>query len=208
MAAIPNSTLPGHKQLHEKVISALEVCQESKSIEFKGSSPWNDLQIGIVRTTMAMSNLEYGGLIIIGVSERNNTWTLEGLSSDHLSTYDEDNVNDFINKYASPMIQIRLVTVDYNKLTFLAVEVREFGDTPILCKRNGPDGSNFRRGDILIRPAGKPRTEKAQAANDIHDLLATSSEKRARNLIAASQRIGMIIPEDSNKHFDDELGEL
>lgn len=208
MAAIPDSRLPGHKQIHEKVVSALGLCQESKSIEFKGSAPWDDLQMSIVKTSMAMSNLAYGGLIIIGVSERDNSWTLDGIQSDHLNSYDEDNVNDFINKYASPEIQIRFVSVEYNKMIFLAVEVKEFEDTPIICKRNGPDGSGLRRGDILLRPVGKPRTERALSANDVHDLLASSSEKKAKSLIAASKRIGMEIPVDSVNRFDNELGDL
>lgn len=208
MAAIPKSTLPGHKQVHEKVVTTLELCHESKSIEFKESASWNNLKIKILKTTLAMSNLNYGGLIIIGVSERNDTWSLDGIDDQLLGTFNEDDINDYINKYASPPLLVRLVTVEYSKKVFLVIEVNEFDETPIVCKRNGPDGSKLKRGDILIRPSGKPRTERIKSAEDIHDLLALSSEKHARKIIAISKRIGMTVPKSSVKIFDEELGDL
>jgi hypothetical protein len=78
MGAFPTSDMPGHTKLHERVYNALGHCQESKSIDFKESAPWNDIKFQIIRTSMAMGNLRDGGIIVVGASERESTWELTG----------------------------------------------------------------------------------------------------------------------------------
>ena len=43
MSAIPASDMPGHRKLYERVHNPLDRCQESKSVDFKESAPWNNL---------------------------------------------------------------------------------------------------------------------------------------------------------------------
>ena len=62
---------------------------------------------------MAMCNLRDGGMIIIGASERDDTWDLAGIKKSHLTTYDVDDIVDSINKYASPPVAIDIVRVVY-----------------------------------------------------------------------------------------------
>lgn len=50
MGAIPSSDLPGHRHLHERVCSALDLCQESKHVDFKQSAAWEDLRARITTT--------------------------------------------------------------------------------------------------------------------------------------------------------------
>lgn len=109
MGAIPTSDMPGHKQLHERVVNALDRCQESKGIDFKESAPWESLKWRIIHTALAMGNLRDGGIIVIGASERGTTWELTGLNPEHLKNYDVDNIIDLINKYASPNIDLDIV---------------------------------------------------------------------------------------------------
>ena len=80
MCAIPTSDMPGYIQLHDRVYSALDRCQESQAIEFKASIPWESLKYQLVRTTLAIGNLRDGGIIIIGVSERGDAWELTGIT--------------------------------------------------------------------------------------------------------------------------------
>ncbi len=210
MGAIPSSDLQGHKKLHERVSNALDRCQESKSVDFKESAPWDDLKWRIIRTTLAMGNLRDGGIIVIGASERDDTWDLSGITKENLSTYDVDVVIDIINKYASPPIKVELVTVNYrNKNLFLAIQVHEFTNTPFVCKNNGPDNyKKLRAGDFYIRPDGKPQTKKISSAEDMHDLLELAAEKRARKILEVAHRIGL---KDTSTHiekFEEELEEL
>lgn len=214
MGAIPDSTLPGHRQLHQRVVTALDLCQESRNVDFKESAPWANLQVHIVRTSMAMSNLRDGGIIIIGVGERGGSWRLDGISNQHLATYDEDDVNDFVNKYASPTIRVELVRVTHNGTSFLAIRVPEFVWSPIICNRNGADISKLRRATIYVRTEGKPQTIPASNASHIDDLLDLAAEKRARRILSVSERIGIIAStqtqetSDAQERFDEELGAL
>jgi predicted HTH transcriptional regulator len=202
MPAIPDSTLPGHKQLHERVVTVLDLCQESRNIDFKESAPWLNLQVHIARTSMAMTNLRDGGIIIIGVGERGESWSLDGISTADIATYDEDNVNDFINKYASPTIRVELVRVTHNGRVFLAIRVPEFEWSPVICKRNGQDSSKLRKTAIYVRTGGKPQTIPASEASQIDELVELAAEKRARRMISVSQSIGMVTPPSSKEKAD------
>src|SRR5690349_4797557 len=100
MAPIPQSTLPGHKRLHERTISALELCQESQGVEFKESAPWDALKVKLTRTSMAMANLRDGGITIVGVSQRGDSWELTGIDPTHLASYDVDVIINHVNSFA------------------------------------------------------------------------------------------------------------
>ena len=210
MSAIPTSDMPGHKKLHDRVHNALDRCQESKSVDFKESAPWDKLKWQLIRTIIAMGNLRDGGIIVIGASERGDTWELTGIDDIHLSTYDVDDIIDAVTKYASPPIRIEIVLVKYrNGKDFLAIQVHEFNDSPFVCKNNGPDNyKDLRTGEFYVRPAGKPRTTKVTSADDMHELLELAAEKRARRILEVSHRIGLKPSETDTQRFDDELGGL
>jgi hypothetical protein len=208
--AIPTSDMPGHKELHDRVYNALDRCQESKSVDFKESAPWDDLKWQIIRTALAMGNLRDGGIIVVGASERNDTWDLTGISPEHFATYDVDVIIDVINKFASPPIKVEVVTVSYrNGNTFLAIQIHEFKDSPFVCRKNGPDSiKNLRAGDVFVRPPGKPRTTKVISAEEMQDFLELAAEKRARRILEVAHRIGLKATDTSSQKFDDELGGL
>jgi hypothetical protein len=208
--AIPNSNMPGHKKLHDRVYNALDRCQESKSVDFKESATWNELKWQLIRTIIAMGNLRDGGIIVIGASERGDSWELTGINEEHLKTFDVDDIMDSIVKYASPPIKIEIVLVTYrNKSNFLTIQVHEFTDTPFVCKNNGPDQyKKLRTGEFYVRPAGKPRTTKVASADDMHELLELAAEKRARRLLEVAHRIGLKPSDSDIQRFDEELGGL
>lgn len=209
MGAIPTSEMPGHKSLHERVTSALDRCQESQGIDFKESAPWDMLKWKIIRTVLGMGNLRDGGIIVIGASERNDTWDLTGISPDHLSTYDVDTVVDKTNAYVSPHVDLGIVTVQYeNGKTFLAIQVNEFYDTPLVCKKNGPDGEDLYEGAVYVRPPGMAKTTRVTSAAQMHDLLELAAEKRARRILEVSRRVGMVPLSSSSEQFDRELEDL
>jgi len=157
-----------------------------------------------------MGNLRDGGVIIIGASERDDTWDLTGIADEHLITYDFDDITDAVNKYASPPIQIEIVLVTYSSdKIFLAFQVKEFESLPYICKNNAPNGNNLlRKGEVYIRPPGKPQTKKVTNAQEMADILELAAEKRARSIISASRRIGFVPPPEDSQYFDGELEDL
>jgi predicted HTH transcriptional regulator len=196
--------MPGHRALHERVVRALQTCVESQSVEFKQSAAWKDLESKIIRTALAMANLRDGGVIIVGVSEKDDRWSLEGIADGHLITYDVDDVADAIHRFASPAVSAMLVLVPYDNRQFLAIEVFEFADTPIVCRR---DGTDLRQGAVYVRPTGMAKTTEVRSADQMHDLLQLAAEKRARAMLETARRIGLEAPA-ARKPFDEELGGL
>ena len=209
MGAIPTSDMPGHVRLHERVQNALDHCQETRSIDFKESQPWEALKWRIIKTSLAMGNLRDGGIIVIGASERNESWDLTGISTDHLETYDVDVLIDVINSYVSPYVDIDIVTFEYrNGEQFLAFQVREFKDSPLVCKKKSTDDESLVEGGVYIRPPGMARTTRVLNATQMHDLLELAAEKRARRMLEVSKRIGMVPGTSSEELFDDELEDI
>jgi predicted HTH transcriptional regulator len=210
MGAIPTSDMQGHTKLHQRVCNALDRCQESTNVDFKASAAWDDLKLNLIRTVMAMANLRDGGIIVIGASESGDVWDLTGIQSEHLATYDVDDVIDSVNKYASPPVRLEIVLVTYqNEKPFLAFQIHEFADTPVVCKRNAPDGNKkLCAGEVYVRPFGKPRTSKVLSADEMHELLELAAEKRARRFLEVAHRVGLRPPEVAAQRFDEELGEL
>jgi hypothetical protein len=201
--------MPGHKRLHDRVLSALDRCQEGQAIDFKESAPWESLRGRIAVTALGMGNLRDGGVIVIGASEREQTWDLTGVTSEHLETYEVDVIIDTVNKYASPHIELDIALVKYtNGRDFLAIQVREFFDTPVVCKRNGPTGVGPVQGCVYVRPPGVARTTRVVDAAQMHDLLELAAEKRARRMLEVSRRIGMVAKASASEGFDEELGGL
>lgn len=208
MSGIPESSLSGHKKLHDRVVGALELCIESQSIELKESCAWDNLKYKITKTTMAMANLRDGGIIIIGVAERNGNFVLEGIRVEHLETFDPDNINDFINKYASPPLGVNLVRVEHNGKEYLAIEAQMFKQSPIICKKTYEGKEKLKEGAIYIRPLGKAQTTQANKAEDIAQLLKLAAELRAAEMIGTCERIGMAPAESDPDKFEEELGGL
>lgn len=186
----------------------MDLCQEAQGVEFKESAAWEALKWKIIATCMGMANLRDGGLILVGVSQRNGTWDLSGISSEHLATFDPDIVLGQVNSFASPAIELDIVTVEYGTggSTFLAIQVREFATTPVVCRKNGPNEHALREGAIFVRPSGVPRTSKITGASDIHDLLMLAAEKRAREILEQGRRVGLVPRATDSQLFDRELG--
>ena len=206
MGAIPTSDMPGHKRLHDRVLSALDRCQEGQAIDFKESAPWESLTWRIVVTALGMGNLRDGGVIVIGASEREQIWELTGITADHLETYEIDVVIDTVNKYASPHVELYIALFKYtNGRQFLAIQAKEFTDTPVVCKRNGPTGEGLVQGCVYVRPPGVARTTRVIDASQMHDLLELAAEKRARRILEVSRRIGLVARPFTSEQFDQEL---
>jgi hypothetical protein len=197
--------MPGHQVLHDRVHAALDTCVETQSIDFKESAPFSAIEYKLIKTALAMANLRDGGVVVLGVSERGTTWDLTGITDEHLATYAVDEFIDAVNRFASPPIMVELVLVPHRSgARFLAIQIREFTETPIVCRRDGPPASGLKQGCVYIRPAGVARTSEVRAADEMHDLLDLAAEKRARRILETAQRVGLQLPAP-RRAFDDEL---
>lgn len=214
MGAIPDASLPGYDILREKVRTALERGEELPWIDFKESQPWSKLKYNIVKTALGMGNLDDGGIIIIGVSERENNLNFTGIEYSHLKTYDTDEIAEFVDSFVAPYVEIGIVKYSYDDGNdYLIIDISSFTKTPLICKKDGKKG--LEEGRIYVRPlGGKPRTTKVMEAQQMELLLERAAEFRARKMIETSERIGALhIHEINNSQkakqdYSDELGDL
>jgi len=156
-----------------------------------------------------MGNLRDGGIIIVGVSEDDDRWTLTGISNLDLIGYDPDEMMDQINAYVSPYVDVDIVSVEHEKNIFLAIRAREFAELPLVCKKNGPNNSDLVEGAVYVRPAaGRPRTTRITKAEEMRDLLELAAEKRARQMLETGRRIGQVDMQTTRDLFDKEIKDL
>jgi hypothetical protein len=160
-----------------------------------------------------MGNLRDGGIILVGVSQRDGHWNLTGIDEAHLETYDVDLIIDQVHKYVSTHVGLDIVTIAHGDGTnYLAILVREFDQTPLVCKKNGPEkekaAESIREGAIYTRPPGKPRTSQVTAAEQLHELLQLAAEKRARHILEISTRVGMVSKEMEADRYAYEVGDF
>jgi predicted HTH transcriptional regulator len=204
--AIPSGHLPGHQRTQKRVEAALGRLFESRDLDFKKSAPWVDLKSKIIKTAMAMSNIRDGGTIVIGVDESGDTWQATGILPEHLATYDPDVIASQINVYASPAISPILVTVDIDGKCFLAIDIPEFAQLPVICQQNGSDG--LIKGTIFVRPTGTPRTERPANAEELREVIDIAGEKSAARIFDSSRRAGLLGVAANEDQFEKERGSL
>jgi len=193
MGALPTTELKGYELLRDKVEGALQLLQEISSIEFKKATKWSEQKIGITKDILAMTNLRGGGIIILGIEEKDNKWDCTGISDEELNTYNPDEVIEHVNKYASPSINFNVVkhTKD-TTLNFLVIQVPEFEEKPVICKKQY--NQELRKGALYIRPQGKPESREAQNADEVHDLLELAADKAFRKFLGKCENLGLITP--------------
>lgn len=180
---------------------------EGPEVDFKESATWGALKWKITRTALAMANLNGGGLVLVGVSERDGRIEVLGISPTDLDTFDPDHVRDHVNLYASPFVEIEVATVTYDSKMLLAVRVLEFRETPVVCKRAGPE--KLEVGNIYVRTRdSKPESSRIRDAAHLHELLERAAVKRARALIERATEAGMVPGSASASRYSDELGGL
>src|SRR5260370_16893092 len=102
MTAPPSSDLAGHKRLAERVNLALDTCMESQAVEFMASQPWKTLMSGIIKTACSMGNLRDGGIILIGVSQREESWHPTAMNEADLKTNHLDKIVHKVTAHLPP----------------------------------------------------------------------------------------------------------
>ncbi len=173
---------------------------EDRSIEYKRSCPWEYLRIRIAKTCMGMANTRNGGTIIIGIRKTNGTYELEGISEEHLGTYDTDVIQAFVNTFADPYATIDLYLKEWDHKEFLGIEVHEFDEFPIVCKRNSEETN---KGAIYSRSYRIRETSIVLSQTEMREIIDMATEKGLRKLLRTLHRSGVSLL-DITKFTDDE----
>ena len=170
----------------------LGIGHETSGVEFKGPGPRNNRRLfaQVIRAILGMANRRDGGTVIIGVEDTSGVLNPVGLSSDDLTTWRYDDVGDGIAAYADPSVSFDLQVKEYNDNQYVALQIDEFADIPVLCKRDYQDV--LRSGACYVRSSRKPETSEIPTQADMRDLLDLATDKGVARFLDRARRVGLI----------------
>lgn len=197
---------------NQEFAQILELGHEISGVEFKGPGPRANRQLfaQVVRAILGMANRRDGGRLVIGVEDSGGILISVGLNEDDLATWRYDDVADGIASYADPSVSFDLEVKEYNGQKYVVLEVDEFADIPILCKRDYQ--GVLRNGACYVRSRGKPETSEIPTQEDMRDLLELAIDKGIVRFLTRTLRVGLVpggqTPPTGQERFDEQLGDL
>lgn len=176
----------------------LDGAEESDVLEFKTAMDWHQ---SLIRDILAMTNVQDGGRIIVGIADR--TYARIGLTPAQVATYDLETMQDRVASFADPRVEFRMdIAVDRNGLQFVVIEVRSFETIPVICRR---DGEGLNEGDIYYRSrTGRPASARVRRSADMRDIIEVAITRSRRRLSG----IGLAPRQEVGPDYDEELGGL
>src|SRR5918992_3524376 len=97
----------------------------------------------------------------------------------------------FPTGWSPPTHQIQELELMFKCPLVRVIQVKEFADIPVLCKRSYDNV--LREGACYVRSRRKPETSEIPTLADMRDLLDLATEKRLREHLALLERIGLIV---------------
>ena len=175
----------------QEFAQAIALGHELSGIEFKSPGPLSDSRLvaQVIKAVLGMANRRDGGSVIIGVTEQEGRPVPVGLGAADLSAWHYDALADRIARYADPGVRFELEIKAYNGSRYVVIEVAEFDDIPVLCRRayNGV----LRRGACYVRTRRKPETTEIPTQADMRDLLDLATVKWIRRYGDWMRRAGL-----------------
>jgi Putative DNA-binding domain len=117
----------------------IEHGHETHGVEFKGPGRRTGAAFlaEVIRAILGMANRQTGGLVIIGVDSESGMPDPVGLDEGEAKTWmNYDHLATSVNEFASPSVSFDLETVIFQDCSFIVIKVHEFGDIPILCRKD------------------------------------------------------------------------
>ncbi len=206
------SLITNYEQLIE--FFTLEGKGEPRNTEFKNGNDWEHLKYKITRALIGLSNLEYGGKVIVGIREdTNDSNPLVGMTEEQSKTYTLDNIMKFVNEYADPPLKIKLHVFPNNeeeKKYFVIINVLEFFELPTICTKDGGNGI-LQRNKPYIRPRKNTETTDNFSHHDMRELLDLAVEKHYKKqmkIYEKFKKLDEIENKNLKKQFDEEVSDF
>ena len=155
---------------------ALNSHTEKRDLEYKKCENWNSLKLKIVKAVLAMSNLEGGGQIIIGVVKHSESSSFkpEGMPKSVSETYVQDTISSTVSEYAEPHIEIELKHFSEDEKFFVVIKVFEFKEIPIICKK---ESAETLRGKIYCRSTRQIESTPDLTTGELREIIELAVDK-------------------------------
>ena len=194
----------------QELIDLITLGREGRSLEYKGPISWADNAVRgkLTKTILALSNIQDGGAIVIGVEQAGEQFRPVGLAATERDTFKQDDVSAFVNEFADPFAQLTVRHVPFEGSNFVVIQVEEFLELPVVCRKNGPGG--LRGGATYTRPRRKNETAEVPSQVEMRELLELAIDKGVRRLLGRlGLSAGAVTPEEEARNlYDVELGDL
>ena len=192
----------------------LERGYETRGIEFKGTRPRSDKLFfaRVVRAVLGMSNRRDGGVIVLGVKEKDKRLEPVGLADDAFKSWNYDDISAGIAPYADPYVEFQLEDLMLDGKRFAIITVAEFLEIPTICQRDYQ--GVLRAGACYVRGTNKPETSEIPSSSEMRELLSLATEKGVRRFIQQAHAVGLglasgeTVDDAHRRAFDEQLGDL
>jgi predicted HTH transcriptional regulator len=165
--------------------------RETSSVEYKSPVPWSIIDLKVAKTAMAMSNLQDGGFIVIGVAEpTQGVFDPVGLTPSDLATFTQDGIQARVNDYARPNLSLAVHVQEWNGRMFVVIAVATFTSVPTICER---DSNETRRGALYVRSARMAETSEVRSSDEMRAIIDLATEKRLKDWLGLMGRVGIPI---------------
>jgi len=176
----------------------LEAATESQRLDFKRAIEW-DVAL-FAKDILAMSNVQYGGALVIGVDD--GTFKRTGVTPAQEKTYVPDLMRDQMTRFADPHVQFDVSVVsDREGKRYVVIEVKQFSEVPVICRVEDPK-AGVKNGIMYYRTLHR-RPESAPVGNsfDLRTILDLATVK----MMQRRRAVGYAATEDVTDALNDEL---
>ncbi len=199
----------------EELKELLDYDTETKHLDFKESFHLSncdsDEDKKLIKDILAMSNIQDGGHIILGILD--DSYELVGMDEEDYNSFDQTDINDRLQQYTDPKHYCHVFKKEYQENYFIVIRVPEFTDVPIICKKDRH--SSIKQDEQILREGAiYTRTEKADSveipdASQMRNLISRAMTNRGDKLLGTIQALIQGEPikqgEQTQEQYDDEL---
>ena len=155
--------------------------REERNLEYKQSMSWSDIatKVKVTKSAMAMANISDGGYIVFGEKKNGEVYEPEGMQKDHADSFKQDDVMDWVNKYADPYVELIVSVEKRDGKRFVVIQIQEFDQLPVVCKK---DGEDLKCGDVFTRSRRKYETARVGSQTEMREILDLAVDKEIRRL--------------------------
>ena len=183
------------QELEEK----LEGGVETQTIEFKCACCWEEKIFA--KDILALSNVQDGGYIIVGVKELDSgAFERGGITEEQKASYKIDEMRDQMTKYADPHVNFMVdFPKDRNNKEYVVIRVLQFEEVPVICRK---DSNGTKAGVVYYRNKNR-RIESAPVSNsyDMRDIIKLATVR----MMQRKAELGFTVKPSIKKKLDEEL---
>jgi hypothetical protein len=158
----------------------------------------------ITRGVLAMSNIAYGGRIVVGIGDATIADMTPGLSEQQLAKWtDGKTAHDFIAKYADPPIDVIITKHELsNGKTIVLLDVPGIAGEAHFCIKELHDPATnklvLRRHALYIRSQGKPESVEVSTRAQMTEIIESAATYRLRAFVEQADRAGVSLSASGN----------